>query len=425
MARRRHRKEWRVHSLTKGALRARLSRAGWGVGDQFLYALSNAVLTFVAAHFLAADEFGRFALLFTTTAIILGLVRAMTSEPYTVLTGTEGRCEQQQAVRPTLGLSVVLGLACGAPLIATGLISREPLFLVFGIAAVPIVWQDCVRYVLIAHQRAGAAFANDLVWLGVQFGATVLVISAREPTAADLAGCWAVGAAAGCIFGVSQLGAFPGSSRMVEWWKRSRRYSSYYTLEFMILAGSGYSVVYFIALISGLTEAGAYRGAQALYGPVAAVVGGLRMVALPAMVRRRPRGKKEIVRLSLMTGGALAGLTVFAMIALWLTRGLLGPFLLGATAAAALPLIIPMGLGRAATSATTGALLGMRTLGMTKRSLGARIAVAVLTMACAIAGAAAWGSLGAAWGFAMASAIGTLVWFAMLQRSRAHLGVNS
>lgn len=405
---------------------ARGRRAAWGIGDQLVYALSNAALTFVAAHFLSVDQFGRFALLFTTVAIILGVCRAMTSEPYTVLTGTESRENQQHALRPTLGLAVVLGLLCGAPLLVAGLVFGDSLLLVFGMAAAPIVWQDCVRYLLIAYGRVGAAFGNDMLWLVVQFVATVVVIWVREPRAADFAACWAVGAGAGCVFGMVQLAGAPSLRRAGQWWKRSRGYSSYYTLEFMILAGSGYSIVYFVALTSGLAEAGAYRGAQALFGPAGVLVGGLRMLALPAMVRRRGHGKAAMVRLSVLVGGGLGGLALLVMVALWATGDLFGAFLLGATAAAALPLIVPMGLGRAATSGAIGALLGMRALGITKQSLGTRFAVAALTVACAVLGSFAAGSLGAAWGFAVASVLGLLIWYVMLQRSRpALLGGDS
>jgi O-antigen/teichoic acid export membrane protein len=387
-----------------------------------LNATSNAALTFVAANLLSGGDFGRFALMMTGVVIIVGAVRSVTSEPYTVLTGDQSAAVAHSWMGPALGASVLLGGAVALPGIAVGLTLGWADLVAFSAAAALVAGQDCVRYLLVARRRTRAAFVNDLVWLVVQFVLTGVAIGLGHASAPILAWCWAIGAAAGLLVGLVQLKTAPRIDRALLWGRETRSWSGYYLLEFAALAGSGYSIIYVVAAASGLTQAGAYRGAQALYGPVTSLIGGLRMVALPSLVQLRPRGKPAIVRGASMVGVGLGLLSVSVMLVLWLTDSWLAPLLLGATAAGALPLVIPMGLGRAASSMSAGPLLGMRVLGATKASLGTRVALSLVTVVCAWAGALFGGAIGAAWGFALASLLACMAWFRMMTRQPLRLG---
>lgn len=392
--------------------------AMWGISDQFLYAVSNSALTFVAANILVPNEFGTFALLYTAVVILIGVARALTTEPFTVLTGDLPLEERLPSVRSCLGLCLTLGAASALVLVVVGAVAGSATTIMFGFVTLPVMAQDSVRYTLVSLGRPRAAFVNDLIWLLVQASATVAALLVGVRSAASLAGWWGLGAAAAVAVGIVQLGVTPALREALAWWRRTRTQSIYFALEFLALAGSGYSIVYFVALTSSLADAGAYRGAQAIFGPLTSLTAGLRMVALPAVVRMRPRGRAAILRAVAGVAVSMLAIGMVATALLFVLRGWIGPLLLGATAATAITLIIPMGIGRALSSAGAGPLLGMRAMGAAKRSLGTRVALSLLTVGAAVTGSVVAGAAGAAWGFAGASAVGLIVWSWIVARQQ-------
>lgn len=395
-----------------------LKRGGnafWGVADQFLSALSNAGMTFAGANLLGVKEFGIYALLFTAVTIILGLARAVTSEVYTVLMTTGDRETRRLRQGQALGASGAIGtlaLLLGGAVALFGV----PAAAVFGLACVPVLVQDTIRFLLVAERRVRAAFVNDCVWVLVQFSLLLWLVLLGHASLTVLALTWGLGALGAAAVGVWQLRVAPSITGVLPWFRDTRGYSGYYVLEFAALAGSGYSIVYLVAIFGGIGGAGAYRGAQAVFGPVTSLIGGLRMVALPAIVRLRSQGRGPVVRASQLFAGAVFTVSVLITLGIWGLRDWVVPLLLGATGAAAMGIIIPMGLGRAFSSASSGPLLGLRALGATRRSLMARVSLSLLTLVAAGVGSWLDGGAGAAWGFAGASAVGMLVWTSMLRR---------
>jgi len=395
--------------------------AAWGVLDQILSASSNAGMTFVAANVLGARDFGVYALMFTAMTMLIGASRALTSEAYTVLMTNADLATRLSRQGQCLGASVAIGLVAaiigGGVGIGVGVAGG----VVFAVASIGVLAQDAQRYILVTEGRVRAAFANDLVWVTAQFGVLLPLIWWGEPTIGGLAACWGVGAAVAVGVGTWQLRVSPAIRGARKWFGDTKGYSAYYAAEFMAVAGSGYSIVYLVALVVGVEGAGAYRGAQAIFGPVTTLVGGLRMVALPSIVRMRTQGRSRVVRASVGFALLLLAASVVVTVMIWGLRGWLAPLLLGATASAAIPLIIPMGLGRAFSSASGGLAVGFRALGATKRSLFSRLVIAGLTLGAAVGGAMLGHAEGAAWGFALGSTVGTLVWAGMLKRQELSL----
>lgn len=388
----------------------------WGVLDQFLSAVSNAGMTFVAANVLGAREFGEYALLFTAVTILIGISRALTSEVYIVLMmdgdGPSRRRRQAQSLGAAVSIGLAVAVVGGIASVVTGALG----FVAFGVASIAVLAQDAQRFALVASKRVKAAFVNDSVWALVLFALLIPMVRGGSASIAMLAFAWGIGAAAAVAVGIRQLGVVPAVPETREWFRATRGFSSYYVAEFLAVAGSGYSIVYVVSIIVGVSGAGAYRGAQAIFGPVTTLVGGLRMVALPALVRMRREGRGKVVAASVAFALVLLILSVIVTMAIWGLKDWVAPLLLGATAAAAIPLIIPMGLGRAFVSASSGYSMGIRALGGTKSSLATRIVIAVMTLVGAAVGAALGGAAGAAWGFAAASACGAAVWMWMLSR---------
>lgn len=373
-------------------------------------------MTFAGANLLGARDFGVYALLFTAVTIILGLARALTSEVYTVLMTTATRRERRRRQAQALGASATLGAMAALIGVLVALGAHMPAAAAFGVATVPVLMQDTVRFLLVSEGRVRGAFMNDAVWVVVQFGLLLALVLGDYRTIVVLALTWAAGALVAVVLGLWQLHVPVSLLGVPEWFRETRSYSGYYVLEFAALAGSGYSIVYIVALLAGVNGAGAYRGAQAVYGPVTSLIGGLRMIALPVMVRLREEGRDRVVGASMTFAAVVFGASVVITAVIWGLRDWVVPLLLGATATAALPLIIPMGLGRAFSSASSGPLLGLRALGGTRRSLSARASLSALTVVAAAVGAWFGGGLGAAWGFALASAFGMVVWSGMLRR---------
>lgn len=399
--------------------------AVWGVLDQVLSASSNAGMTFVAANLLGVREFGVYALLFTAVTMLMGASRALTSEVYTVLMTNADLPTRLDRQGQCVGAALVLGagVAVVGSILGTGLSSSA--VVTFALASIFVLAQDAQRFVLVTEGRVRGALVNDLVWVGVQFGALVLLVWSGWKTIDSLAFCWGLGAAVAGGVGIWQLRVWPSISGAPEWFRNTRGYSGYYLAEFMAVAGSGYSIVYVVALIVGVQGAGAYRGAQAIFGPVTTLVGGLRMVALPTVVRMRTQGRSKVVTAAVAFSAMLLAASVVVTGMIWGLRDWLAPLLLGATAAAAIPLIVPMGLGRAFASASTGLAVGFRALGATKRSLFTRLVIAGMTLGAAVVGAIVGEATGAAWGFALGSTLGTLVWATVLRRQELSIDERS
>lgn len=388
-----------------------------GVVDQLVYGLSNAATLFVGARLLDVQDFGRFSLVYTAGIILLGLTRALTAETFAVRFSAACPEEQRRAGTAAWGASASLGmvLAIGAAGVGVAASSPEILALALGLPA--LVLQDHARQAMIARRWMREALRNDALWALVQFSTVGVLMATGATTPPLLLGAWALGAASGVVLATRQFAHVP-DLRMARLWMRNHgQLGRTYAAEFAAVAGSGYSLAFIVAGTTGLVAAAAFRGGQALYGPLTMVDGGLRGVALPELARRRESGPEVLAHGVRVTSMGLAAIAVIAVGLLLALDDFFGPVLLGATWPGAAPLLVPLGAARIAASATAGPFLGLRLLEARRLSLSVRVAVAVAAVGSAIAGGHLGGALGAARGFAAVNVLGFVSWQIAFTRS--------
>lgn len=397
--------------------RATATRSAWGVADQVIYGLSNAAMTFLAARILDPNAFGAFAVAYTSVVIIISGARSLASEPFSVLFSDADHQAQSSYGAAAAGMATVVGLVTGLLAILLAVALGQPLLAAFGLALPALCLQDYARYHLTSIGEVRKSFAIDVVWVVVQFGIAGGLWASGQLSITWLVATWGMGAVAAVIAAMwfLELGVRP--DRSLEWWRETKEYGQAYFLEFLAVAASGRSIVYVLAAVSGAPAAGAYRGAEALFGPLTTAVGGLRMVLLPEVVRRRGRGIAVIRRASLLVALGMAALAVVATVALVVLGRWLGPLLLGDTWVRAAELLVPVGVARIMIAAAVGPFLGLRAIGATTDSVAVRWVGSIGGMGGAVIGAVLNGAVGSAWGFALGMTAMLAMWQVAFERA--------
>jgi hypothetical protein len=91
--------------------------------------------------------------------------------------------------------------------------------------------------------------------------------------------------------------------------------------------------------------------------------------------------------------------------------GSIGRQLLGEVWASSSMLILPATLSVMSASMSTGATAGLRALGVARRSLRAQLLASSAYVTFGVIGAAINGAVGSAWGVAVATFLGALIWW--------------
>jgi len=392
-------------------------RAGWGVADQALSSLTNFALGILVARSTTPAGFGAFSIVFSTFTLLLGLSRAIASDPLMVRYSATSESRWREGVAAATGLAVTVGIALG---VLSGLIgwvlggTLGPPLLALGLTLPGLLLQDCWRFAFFASGEGRKAFTNDALCataLAVTFGA--LLVSGHA-SVGTLVLVWGAAAAVGAVAGVVQSRVRPSLRRLARWGSEHRELIPRYVGEFIATNGGGQLAVYGVGLIAGLGTLGSFRAAYLLFGPLQVVVTGVGMTAVPELVRFLRRSLRH---LRLVSGGlsallgaiALAWGTVIMLIPASLGRAVVGPIWDSAHL-----LATALTVGWIATGTVAGAASAIRALAAARRGLAARIVGSALGVAGIIAGVALDGARGAAWGAALAGCVESLVWWTQL-----------
>ena len=403
-------------------------RAGWAISDQALSSGTNFVLAVAVARTTGAAGFGAFSLAFGAYLVALSVSRALASEPFAIrYSALEVDVWRIGAARAT-GSAFVVGSASGLLCVALGIaVGGEvgPALTVLGVGLPGLLVQDAWRFAFFAARRGRDAFANDLAWtvaLAVALG-FVIVMGASD--AGVLIFAWAVGGAVGAIVGMIQSGVRPSPLQTRTWWREHRDIAPRLALEGLVLSGTQQATFVGIAGVAGLAILGALRAGQVLMNAMHVVTYAIPLFAVPEAVHLRMRSTSALLRFCLLIGGSLTALATLWGIALLLAPEQLGRALLRDSWTAARPVLLGVTVGTAAGGTQMGALVGLRSLASTRRSLAARLASSTLIFIGGVAGAAMAGAAGAAWGMAAGVCIGTVLWWAQLVRATRGIAAAS
>jgi O-antigen/teichoic acid export membrane protein len=153
-----------------------LRRASWGLGDQALSSLTNFALGAVVARSVSPESFGAFTLAFATYLLVLGLSRAVSSEPFVIRFSAVSDREWARGVASSTGTSILVGIVGGIGCAIAGILTTGNVrgsFLALALTLPGLMLQDNWRNVFFARRGGAQAFVKDLVWAVVLFPLTV------------------------------------------------------------------------------------------------------------------------------------------------------------------------------------------------------------------------------------------------------------
>lgn len=382
----------------------------WGFLSQGTASVTNLVPAVAIAREVSPSSFAAFAIASITALFGLGLVRSFVGEPLLVLAGA-GRRERADGV---LELALLIGLGVGAVAAFVGLtvISPSPLrtALVLSVVTVPaLALQDAARYALFAMRRHRSAFLNDLAWLGmVLAGFLVLPSVVGGITVAGGLVLWSGTGLCAAMLGRRQLQlAGPTSPGPVA--SQVKPLGAHLAAQFVAMSGASHLSLYLLGIVSSLTDVGAVRGAQVVFGP-------LQVIFVGATVTLFPRGlqlgsRKRFMRIMI---GATVALTVLALLHVALLEAMpasVGAAILGDTWAGASTLVIPYGTYMLTLTIATGGNVGLTLLERAKTLSMIRFSFAPLFLLLPVIAAARTGATGYVWAHAGVGLAMALWWW--------------
>jgi O-antigen/teichoic acid export membrane protein len=369
----------------------------FGLLDQGLSSAQNFALLVIVARQTSAQDFGAFSVAIAAALLVIGLGQAVFGEAALIRLGSDvgpARTISGGVLGLVMVLAVLVGMTAEAISMHLGG-TLKPLFELLGPAALPLLLQDGVRFLLIGQGRARAAFVSDAAWVLSWLGtAAALSVS----TAASHFAVWAGTSAVGAIVGIAALRPRLSMESVRIVGRDFARLSGSLLLEWVFLTGSVQLVVFALAAIVGLPATGGLRAAQSLFGPVSTLVNAVRLVFVREFAEKAAGNDLSsaagLIALISFVNSALAALVVTAGIMLPTAAGY---WLYGATWDLAKPLLLVIGLQRIAHAATTGAWAYLRGSGRIIEAIRATIVGVAIEAVLAIS-LAPWGIVESSFG---------------------------
>lgn len=391
-----------------------LSRAGWGLADQALSSLTNFALGVFVARTVGIEEFGAFSLVFAIYLLLMSVCRAYPMEPLQIRYSGTSDETIRAASRRAVGAVFAIGVAASLVLLPIAWMIGGPTgatVLALALTLPGLLVQDAWRSVFFAWHRGPMAFVNDLLWALLMGTGLIWLTTQGNGTATAATLIWGSSATVAAIAGIWQARVVPDPSRFRDWWREHLDLGPRFIAEVLSRLAGGQLAIYGIGVAAGLAALGSLRAAQLVIGPVQILFLGIGLIAVPEGVRALSHSRGRLVWLAIVmsVGLALAGLA-WGLVALFLPEDL-GRFILGDAWNPARDVLLPVIVGQLGALAASGATMGLRTLAAARRSLRANLVVSALIVALGIGGAVATGTVGAAWGLAVASLLGTLIWW--------------
>lgn len=402
------------------------ARVGWGFGDQAVSSLGNFLLGFLVARNVDTATFGAFSVAYTTYVVVVGILRGAVAQPLMIRYSAADASGWRDASARASGFALLAGVVISAGCLAIGLAIGSTVGVALAAMAVTLpalLVQDTWRFALFAHDRGRSAFVNDLVWLVIQVPALAVALSFdkdRDVVAlAFLA--WGLAGAVAAVVGCWQVGVLPRPSASRGWVREHRALIPRFVAEATASLTSSQLALYGVGALAGLATLGELRVGQLLIGPILVAFIGLQLVAVPQAVRALGHSVGRLRRLCLVAGGGMAAIAVAWGAFVSLIPDEIGQALLGVNWAPAERLVFVLSLGLAASSLSSGALIGLRAFAAAQRSLRATVISSTIATITTVGGAVWVGAIGAAWGIALAhTAMVPLWWREFESEARSH-----
>jgi O-antigen/teichoic acid export membrane protein len=384
-------------------------RSVWTIVDQALSSTSNFLVAVLVARTSSPAEFGAFSLGFGIYLLVLGVSRALASQPLLIRCSSgsphyvrsEGK--SVMAVAISLGAMGGLSLAIVSPLLGSPV---DHTFLAFSASFIGVLVQDAWRFIQVCLGSPRAAALNDLAWTTVFVGLVVVF----DPRAADVVLCWGLAGSFAGLLGFVQLALTPNFRSIGPWLTRHRDLWPALLLEFFAILGTGQFVLFGLSAVGGLSDLAALRAAQVLLGPLNVLYIGASLAVVAEVSRRPNEPVAQIRRLATLVSVGLATLALVLGFAMHFLPDSIGVSLVGTTWTAAHSVVLLVAAATAASGAIMGSSSILQGLGEAKRSLKARLALAPLTLTFGLLGAVLAGPRGAGGGLAIGQWSGAIIY---------------
>jgi len=410
-----------------GSLRrvARMSaRLGWGFGDQAASSLGNFLLGFLVARNVDAATFGAFSIAYTTYVVVVGILRGAVAQPLMIRYSGADTPRWREASARAAGFALVVGVVIAAACLLVGIGVGGTVGAALAAVAVTLpalLVQDTWRFALFAADRGRSAFINDVAWLAIQLPALAFVLAAGGDVVALALLAWGLAGTAAAVLGCRQVGALPRPSAARDWLREHRGLIPRFVAEATASLTSSQIVLYGVGALAGLATLGELRIGQLLIGPILVLFIGLQLVALPQAVRALAWSVARLRRLCVVAGAGMAAIAIAWGAFVSLLPDQVGQALLGDNWAAGEQLVFVLALGLAASSVSSGALIGLRAFAAAPRSLRATLVSSTVATIATVTGAVAGGAMGAAVGILVAhTAMMPLWWWEFESEARSH-----
>lgn len=391
------------------------------VADQAFSSLTNFALALVVARTVDVREFGAFSIVFAAYTIVVGLTRAVATEPLAVLyTGARGPAFRS-ATSAAAGAALIVAVGAALVCAAASLAAEGPLaegLIALALILPGLILQDCWRLSFFAAERGGDALTNDALWAcALVVGLAFLLPQPGAPSIGQLLMVWGGAAALAAAAGAAREKAVPLLWRAREWLHETRSLSSRYVPEFVISVVGAQLTLVGVGIATGLAEAGALRGGQVVLGPLNVLFMGAALIAVPEAVRALRTSRDRLTTFAKGLSGGLAGAALLWGAVVVALPDDLGSALLGGTWRRAEPTVLPLALWSATLGAMAGPITALRALGRATESLRVRAVVVAASLAACVVGALGGRAEGAAWGLATAGLVGCVLWWYALGRA--------
>jgi O-antigen/teichoic acid export membrane protein len=399
-------------------IRARwLQRAGagirgqvlWGLVDQGCSSATNFGLTVVAARLLGPGGLGAVFVGFTAYLVALGLQAALIRDPLVVASAALAPEERQRATRAATTATLALATGIAIVMAMTGLVLPPGLgrgLVLFAPWIVPALLHDLFRTALFRDQRGAHGARNAVAWLAVMTATLALAWNLRSGWA--VVGSWGLGAATGAVLGLATTRAWPERPTAAWRWWRERAWPLGRWLGGESVLGAAHTQVTTLLLagVLGVAELGGLRAAQSLFAFMTLVGPALAMAGLPALTRTLQESMGAARALAMgMSAVALVFVAVY-LVAVGSFRGEVMALVFGPEFGPFADLVIPVGVMQLLAAASIGFTMFLKASSEGRTLFWMNVTHSASTLAFTVGLALYAGVQGAAWGFALAAAVG-------------------
>jgi hypothetical protein len=382
--------------------------AHWSVGDQALSSATNLTLSVLIASTNSAQTFGASGVIVAAYLLEVTVLRGAVGDLYTIdSAGKGGLAERRQAIGATTILAVGLAIVHAVAGFALGG-TLQTLLLVFAFLTPGLLLQDSARVLLLAQGQPRQSFESNVVWTVIQaVGSTIVYFTTQS--AAGFLMAWGMAATGSAVYSLVRIGALPNPVAGITWFRRFRGVSAGWALEYFATSAPAQLLTWAVGAIAGLEELAAYRGALVLVGPSTVLVGGIRIVSLPAAatMRHNVDGLRRLVHrieIALCTSALITTLPLVAM------PDVLGRGLLGASWAGAERVLVFVVLDRVAAATAVASVIGLRVARAHRQLLLLRAFTAFPGLGFGIMGSVWAGAMGSAAGYGFVTVVTLPLW---------------